>query len=81
MAKRKSASTGYTSKGQRPNVRKDICKAMRRDYAGSVEQMTNKIRALKAGKRVMVTVPNPNKNNTKERFIRIPMSFGTPKNA
>ena len=81
MAKRKSTSNGYASKGQRPNVRKDICKAMRRDYVGSVEQMTNKIRALKRGKRVMVTVPNPNKNNTKERFVRIPMSFGTPKNA
>ena len=81
MAKRKSASKGYQSKGQRPNVRKDICKVMRRDYVGSVEQMTNKVRALKAGKRVMMTVPNPNKNNTKERFIRVPMTFGAPKNA
>ena len=81
MAKRKSASKGYQSKGQRPNVRKDIRKAMRRDYVGSVEQMNNKIHALKAGKRVMITVPNPDKNNTKERFIRVPMSFGMPKNA
>ena len=81
MAKRKSASKGYQSKGQRPNVRKDIRKAMRRDYVGSVEQMNNKVSAFKKGKRVMITVPNPNKNNTKERFIRIPMSFCAPKNA
>ena len=81
MAKRKSASKGYQSKGQRPNVRKDIRKAMRRDYVGSVEQMNNKLSAFKKGKRVMITVPNPNKNNTKERFIRIPRSFGAPKNA
>ena len=81
MAKRKSASKGYQSKGQRPNVRKDIRKAMRRDYVGSVEQMNNKLSAFKKGKRVMITVPNPNKNNTKERFIRFPMSFGAPKNA
>ena len=72
MAKRKSASKGYQSKGQRPNVRKDIRKAMRRDYVGSVEQMNNKVSAFKKGKRVMITVPNPNKNNTKERFIRVP---------
>ena len=54
---------------------------MRRDYVGSVEQMNNKVSAFKKGKRVMITVPNPDKNNTKERFIRIPMSFGVPKNA
>ena len=81
MAKRKSASKGYQSKGQRPNVRKDICKAMRRDYVGSVEQMNNKLSAFKKGKRVMITVLNPDKNNTKERFVRIPMSFGASKNA
>ena len=81
MAKRKSASKGYQSKGQRPNVRKDIRKAMRSDYVGSVEQMNNKLSAFKKGKREMITVLNPNKNNPKERFIRIPMSFGAPKNA
>lgn len=77
MAKQKSSN--YKSKGQRPNVRKDICKAMRRDYVGSVEQMTNKVRALKTGKRVMMTVLNSNKNNTKERFVRVPMTLGSVK--
>ena len=32
MPKRKASSNGYVSKGQRPNVRKDIRKATRREY-------------------------------------------------
>lgn len=72
MPKHKSSSKGYTSKGQRPNVRKDIRNAMRRDYVGSPEQLCNKLLASKKGKKVMITVPNPDKHNTKARFIRIP---------
>ena len=72
MHKRKSSSKGYTSKGQRPNVRKDIRKAQRRDYVGSIDQIANKLEAHLQGKKVMVTIPNPDKNNTRERFIRVP---------
>ena len=72
MPKRKSSSKGYTSKGQRPNVRKDIRKAQRRDYVGSIDQIENKLEAHLQGKKVMVTIPNPDKNNTRERFIRVP---------
>ena len=72
MPKRKSSSKGYTSKGQRPNVRKDIRKERRRDYVGSIDQIANKLEAHLQGKKVMVTIPNPDKNNTRERFIRVP---------
>ena len=72
MPKRKSSSKGYTSKGQRPNVRKDIRKEQRRDYVGSIDQIANKLEAHLQGKKVMVTIPNPDKNNTRERFIRVP---------
>ena len=72
MPKRKSSSKGYTSKGQRPNVRKDIRKAQRRDYVGSIDQIANKLEAHLQGKKVMVTIPNPDKNNTRERCIRGP---------
>ena len=72
MPKRKSSSKGYTSKGQRPNVRKDIRKEQRRDYVGSIQQMANKFSAYKKGKKVMVTILNPDKANTRERFIRVP---------
>ena len=66
------ARTSYTSKGQRPNVSKDIRKAMRRDYVASGQQLINKLDAHLKGKNVMVTVPNPDKNNKKEQFIRLP---------
>ena len=79
MAKRKTTSKGYKSKGQRPNVRKDIRKMGRREYVGSINQIENKLRAFKSGKRVMMTVPNPDKNNTKERFIRVPRTLGAVK--
>ena len=73
MARRKGGkSKGYISKGQRPNVRKDIRKAQRRDYVGSIDQIANKLEAHLQGKKVMVTIPNPDKNNTRERFIRVP---------
>ena len=39
MAKRKTTSKGYKSKGQRPNVRKDIRKMGRREYVGSINQI------------------------------------------
>ena len=69
MPKRKSSSKGYTSKGQRPNVRKDIRKAQRRDYVGSIDQIANKLEAHLQGKKVMVTIPNPDKNNTREILL------------
>lgn len=74
MPKHKSSSKGYTSKGQRPNVRKDIRKAIRRDYVGSSEQLYNKLLASKKGKKVMITIPNPDKHNTKARFIRVALN-------
>ena len=69
MSKR---SKGYRSKGQRPNVRKDIRKAMRREYVGSLKQLLNKMEAWKQGKRVMLTVPNTAEDNKKKPFVRLP---------
>jgi hypothetical protein len=37
----------------------------------SLDRNLNQIKAWKAGKRVMLTVPNPNKNETNKRFIRV----------
>ena len=47
MAKRKTTSKGYKSKGQRPNVRKDIRKMGRREYVGSINQIENKQLSIK----------------------------------
>ena len=58
MPKRKASSNGYVSKGQRPNVRKDIRKATRREYREDLLRVSlNKMEAWKAGKNAWVTVP------------------------
>jgi hypothetical protein len=74
MGKKKGGkSSGYQSKGERPNVSKWCTKAMRRDYlANNLLRALNQLTAHKNNKRVMVTIPNPNTNETNKRFIRVP---------
>lgn len=55
----------YVSKGERRNV------AYTPDTWSSIERELFKVRALAKGKRVCFTIPNPDKNNTKARFIRV----------
>ena len=52
------------------NVNKKILNAMRRDKDG-LTTLRNKQDAFQKGKRVMVTIPNPNTNETNKRFIRV----------
>ena len=61
MAKkhRMGRGTGGPSKGERPNVKRSTRTAMRREYTGTVAEMNNKVDAWRAGKRVMLTIPNP----------------------
>jgi hypothetical protein len=69
MAKRGNG-TNYTSKGERPNVKKSTLKAMRRTTS-YLDKHENKMRAFAKGRKVMLTIPNPNKNETNKRFIRV----------
>ena len=75
MGKKKSRAT-QTSKGithQNPNrMGARISKAQRLEYRGSVAESANKMAAHKAFKRVMLTIPNPDGGNTRERFVRVP---------
>ena len=71
MGKKKSRST-QTSKGERRSLARDIVKATRRDYMQSSERITNQLAAFLRGKNVMLTIPNPNKNETNKRMIRVP---------
>lgn len=74
MAKgKKSSGTTYTSKGQRPNVSKDTTRKMSQETS-LLDLNVNKIRALRKGKKVMVTIPNPNTAETNKPFIRVPAS-------
>ena len=72
----KSSRVTQTSKGithQNPNrMGARISKAQRLEYRGSVAEGANKMAAHKAFKRVMLTIPNPDGGNTRERFVRVP---------
>ena len=75
MGKKRSRAT-QVSKGivnQNPNSNtKRISKAQRREYMQSGDRMYNQLLAFMRGKNVMVTVPNPNTNETNKRMIRVP---------
>mgnify|MGYP001318357598 CR=1 FL=1 len=68
MPRRKSTSSGYASKGERPNVSKSI----KTKVVDPMKSLLHKVAAWKAGKKVMVTIANPNKTETNKRFIRVP---------
>ena len=72
MGKKKSGET-ETSKGERRSVSKSVTKALRRDYIefNYVDRINNQTEAFRRGKNVVVTIPNPNPNETNKRFIRV----------
>lgn len=66
--------TGGPSKGIHSNVSASTRKAMRQSYTGTVAQLENKVKAWREGKRVMLTIPNPEvvgDNPTNKPFIRV----------
>jgi ribosomal protein L21E len=75
MAKgKKSSGKHYTSKGERSNTSRWLKNACRRDYLENrkIERTNNQMNAFLKGKRVMLTIENPNKNETNKKFIRVP---------
>jgi len=71
MGKKKQRAN-QTSKGERNSVARSTVKAMRRDYMQSSDRVNNQLAAFLRGKNVMLTIPNPNKNETNKRMIRVP---------
>jgi hypothetical protein len=67
MSRVRNGKTKYVSKGER---RSSVKTAERT----SVNRVINQQKAHSAGKRVMVTIENPNKEQTNKRFIRVPSS-------
>ena len=47
-------------------------KALRREYRGLNGKSTKPLEALMRGKNVVLTIENPNKNETNKRFIKVP---------
>jgi hypothetical protein len=72
MGKKKGGkSSGAISLGVNSNVDRRITNAMRREYMISGERVHNQRAAWAKGKNVVLTLENPNKNQTNKRFIRI----------
>jgi hypothetical protein len=74
MAKGKASGKTYTSKGLHSNVSRKTTNALRRDYMNSGARIMNQLRAFRAGKRVMVTIENPNKEDRGRKYIRVDAS-------
>lgn len=70
MGKKKSR-TSQTSKGIVGNAYKSASKALRKEYRSSIERANNQLAAFYRGRNVVLTIPNPNTNETNKRFIRV----------
>lgn len=82
MGKKKGGkSSGFISQGLHSNVSASVKKAMRKDYLDSGERIINQRIAWSKGKNVVLTIENPNKNETNKRFIKVPAKqlWGSPK--
>lgn len=71
MARRRNTKDKYTSKGER----KSSMKTAERTPAS---RLINQQKAHLLGKRVMLTIENPNKEQTNKRFIRVLASTISP---
>ena len=72
MGKKKGGkSSGNVSQGIHSNVAQSTRRVMRRAYLDSRDRLINQREAFDRGKRVMVTVANPNTTETNRPFIRI----------
>jgi hypothetical protein len=63
MGKKKSR-TSQTSTGT-------VGRSKRKEYRGTAEHSINQLAAFYRGRNVVLTVENPNKNETNKRFIRV----------
>ena len=71
MAKKGGKSKGYVSAGINSNVANNTKSAMRKASREAGDKLVNQLEAFAKGKRVMVTIANPNKEETNKPFIRV----------
>lgn len=83
MGKKKTRSK-YTSSGGSPTISRKISNAVRHDLDAGT-RLLRQLKMWAKGKRTMVTIENPNKNETNKKFIRVegndPRAFGPWKRA
>ena len=65
---KKSSGKNYTSKGERRNVVNGKRKSANKS---ELETASNKMKAFRKGKMVWLTIPNPNKNETNKKFVKV----------
>ena len=71
MAKGKGGkSSGNVSQGVHSNTSRNTKRLMRQGYKSSIHRVLNQQKALLQGKDIVVTIPNPNTNETNKPFIR-----------
>lgn len=61
---KKSSGKHYTSKGERIS-------SMSTASEDAGDRMLNKLKAFRQGRNTMVTIENPNKEQTNKKFIRV----------
>jgi len=74
MAKKGGKSKGFISQGIHSNVDRKITNAMRSEYLQSGQRVLNQMAALRKGKDVVMTIANPNKEQTNKKFIKVRIS-------
>ena len=67
---KKKLSSGYTSKDEVGSPMKTKLRHNDEGYAS--QRMMNQLKAFNSGKRVMVTIKNPNGAETNKQYIRVP---------
>ena len=70
MGKKRSRAH-QVSKGERRPIDPRWGKEQRREIAGSITNLHNKLKAHMAGKNTVITIANPNTQETNKPFIKI----------
>ena len=80
MGKKGGKSSGFISQSERPNVKRNLLKAVRRDVTPS-QKMDHIMSAYLKGRNPWLTIPNSNTNETNKKFIRVKSEdlWGNPK--
>jgi len=67
---KKSSKTSYTSKGIVGRPARSRLRHFEEGFAS--QKIINQLNAFRQGKNVMLTIENPNKNETNKPMIRVP---------
>lgn len=71
MANKSNQAAGAATGTGRSNTAKGLRSAIRRDYMASPDRLMNQLNANRKGKRTMITMENPNKEETNKQFITV----------